>query len=145
MVMKSLITSLKIWLLVVGLFSSQSILAKVVAFECVSKTVFVEGDYTPSEEEMAMVQKLLEDSEIRTHYHLVDLSERVWETRDRVLKNVEVSPSQISVFDADGFYPYGEYLMINRTDLKFATKGLADWGNLEQRGTCKITESPRAF
>ena len=136
-------------LLAIGLFSSQSVLAKVVAFECVSETVFVASDdYNPSEMMMESLQKLIEDRGKETHYHLVDLDERVWETRGRVLTNVVVSPSQISVLDSEGNGSSGEYLMINRTDLKFATKGLEKYGNLEERGTCEIVEqkeSLRAF
>lgn len=148
--MRSFMKSLKILLLAIGLFSSQSVLAKVIAFECVSETVFVASDdYNPSEELMKAIQDVVENSSTETHYHLVDLNERVWETRDKVLTNVVVSPSQISVLDPEGFTSgYGEYLMINRTDLKFATKGLQELGNFEQRGTCKIVEqkeSLRAF
>ena len=151
--MRSLMKSLTISLFAVGLFSSQSVLAKVVAFECVSETVFVASDdYKPSEMLMESLQKLIKDTGKQTNYHLVDLNERVWETRGRVLTNVVVSPSQISVLDSKGYGitsgSSGEYLMINRTDLKFATKGLERWGNLEQRGTCEIEEqkeSLRAF
>ena len=136
--MRSLIISLKISLLAIGLLSSQSGLAKVIAFECDTQWQLTDDQVKlfGADKEQALIAR-----SAQTQKFLVDMTNLVWETEDRVLTDVVVSPNQISVTDykaAGG----ATTMTISRIDLTFE-----DDGRLKTVGSCEIVENKveRAF
>ena len=124
-------------LLAIGLFSSQSVLAKVIAFECDTKWQLTsEQKRAFGDNAEAVVAR-----GAKTYKFLVDMSNLVWETEDRVLSDVVVSPNQISVVDYDDVVRPTR-MTISRVDLSFE-----DDGSLKRVGSCEIVENQveRAF